>query len=690
MILFTSPLMGVCQQTSPGIQPDAEIIRLREEIKTLERVTPPPGMEAQHRSFLDDKRIRLHALLQQQRDALVTYLESVRKLIPAADVQRVENEIRDKEKEMQDVKEMLRSSLAGSGTVPPAPARTTSPNATQAPNSSSTAPAPQTTQPPSGTPNTVPPQSVPPVAQPTATTSDITPLPVANAASAIASTIEASQGKTVLHDCSVVNTTSTFSKYEQAICDLTSHIQGRKKGHSDPEPAFNVPAKPNATISRNADLLELQTILAAKLIGKEERGKFLLEAEEARTDKQVGGGPTNSGSTSLVVKGGAPAALGFAVENGALLQSRSGTTLTFRGNPIGIIRLLGNKGFDTSFIEDDKDPVTRFLRKTSFSVSFDTSRGKQPGVFTADAQQLSGYSARIEFFNQRDPRHPKYQKDWAKFLSEEGVNFTQAIADTYHALMAPPTPSTPFEKKFKDPRLEGWLVETETLIAAAAPDRVEGIIKSQLDKFPQLDQLNAETRSALDTFAKSFSGYLTARKKLLDKIAKGSILSFEYTNNRPGNAPKTSNFNFIAATGTGRRIDLTANGSLTIFDKSPSAASLMSTRPGRIRDFQFAGQIDVPFGNVSQSGQFDWWASFRYERLLTDAATQVGTIAPNTKGDIFLLQSGLKIPIKGLGIQFPVSVTYANRTELIKEKEVRGNFGFTFDWNILWAKLKPF
>jgi hypothetical protein len=63
---------------------------------------------------------------------------------------------------------------------------------------------------------------------------------------------------------------------------------------------------------------------------------------------------------------------------------------------------------------------------------------------------------------------------------------------------------------------------------------------------------------------------------------------------------------------------------------------------------------------------------------------------PGTKGDIAVGQFGLNIPIKSLGIKFPVSFTFANRTELVNEREVRGNFGFTFNWDTLLSKLKPF
>ena len=64
------------------------------------------------------------------------------------------------------------------------------------------------------------------------------------------------------------------------------------------------------------------------------------DIENIRVDKQVGGGSSNAGSTSLVSKGAAPSILGFAVENGALTQNISGTTVTYRGNLVGTIEAL--------------------------------------------------------------------------------------------------------------------------------------------------------------------------------------------------------------------------------------------------------------------------------------------------------------------------------------------------------------
>lgn len=51
-------------------------------------------------------------------------------------------------------------------------------------------------------------------------------------------------------------------------------------------------------------------------------------------------------------------------------------------------------------------------------------------------------------------------------------------------------------------------------------------------------------------------------------------------------------------------------------------------------------------------------------------------------------QAKITFPVKGSGVKIPLSVTWANRTELIKEKEVRGNIGITFDLDTIVSKLK--
>src|SRR6185295_9157089 len=145
-------------------------------------------------------------------------------------------------------------------------------------------------------------------------------------------------------------------------------------------------------------------------------------------------------------------------------------------------------------------------------------------------------------------------------------------------------------------------------------------------------------------------------------------------------------FNLIAELGFGPRLDLTFNGALTLFNSQPSTPGV-----NRLRDFQFATQFDVPFGEVGMGiGKPVLSFAGRYERLMTDATSSIGATVPNTRGDIGVGQIKLVLPIKNSGVRIPISFSFANRTELIKEREVRGNFGFTLDLDTLFAKFKPF
>jgi hypothetical protein len=672
-ILFALLLAGASDAPArqAGDPTDAEVEQLRATIRRLEQITPPPNYAAQHRRDVAGLRLSLRDKLQAQKNAMAAYLESIRAALPER-VPQIEQDIRNKEAEIKAVSDELISGLPAPPAQPPAAAapadaQAAGDNAASGARQGDDAAAGggvQGARPGQGAAGG---QAAPPAAvsllQPRAVPQET--------AAAIASGGVAAQGQDQLGPCPEVNSpgANQFSEYERAVCRIVNVVQTNKA------------RRPDASLAvRGLQGFELQQIIAAKLIGREERGRFLVEAEEARTDKQVEGGPENSGSTSLVVKGGAPTALGFAVANGALTESRSGTTYTFRGNPVGIIKLLQNKTFDESFLGDEKDPFTRFLKKTSFSVSFDADRGSEPGTFTGDAQQVSAWSARHEFVNERDPRHPKHRDALARFLAQEGVNLTGTIAQTMREL----TEVTPAGAvSFKDPALQAWFQESDALVAAAGPGDVEATLKSQLDKFPVGEQLTTETRDVIVRFAQGFSGYLRARSKLLDEVAKGKVITFEYTNEREVNAPDTSNFRFIAETGVmGGQADLTANASFTLFNSRPAAGG------GRVRDFQFAGQLDVPF-KVNNVGNFVFSFAGKYQRALENATALDGTVLPDTKGDIAVGQLKLEVPFLG-GVRLPLSLTFANRTELVREKEVRGNFGFTFDMDKILARFKPF
>ncbi len=660
-----------------GQQPqsdDASIAQLEAAIEKLEAVERDPTTAANVRkfnnSFLEENRQRLRAMIEDRLSGLRRYLANFRTVLAPSQIQAVETSIQQLQQKLPKPTNALASNSEGN-TSGPSAAITESATltngtstATSVPNVGGngaalrlSAPATSSATAPVGNPALLP-GALMPAQGPVPVQAFPAPRDCTTYAAAAAAAVAA-------------GTRNPFSLYERYVCDLISRTASNKTNGSSPLIELDQ--------EQGFDLVVI--LMAQKL-----RSTFLTDAEEARVDKQVGAGSSNAGSTSLVTKGGTPAILGFAVENGALEREISGTTITFRGNPVGLIKALNNKGFISGYEEDS--PSTRFLRKTSFAFSFDTSLGNNPGVLTAKKEQLSAVSARLELINRRDPRDSSYKTDWENFAATKAAAFLGGLVQ-FKSILTEVVPGTgtgliPAVIRYKDQALQDWYKETQAAITNAAAGNVETVAKAQLAKLP-IDELSPETVAALTNVARLFGVYIEGRERILDRVAKGTIATFEYTNKRGINAPDTSNFLGIYETAFGKQADFTFNGSLTMFNKVPTGPN-----PKRVRDFQFAGQLDFPFGDVNGAGQFVLSASGKYQRLMANASTLAGTTVPNTKGDIAIGQIKLTVPIKGLGIKLPISVTFANRTELVKEKTVRGNFGLTFDLDTIFSKFKPF
>lgn len=649
VLLWSCVLVRAQTQGSPTIE------QLRQEISRLLARTPDPDLKAAHDKALQTLRSQLRDLLLEKKGDLQGQLRDLQSAgaspaykdyLAKLDDQlgKVKQEIAQLEDEFATNRSTVGSRL---DMAPPQPSPGESPTTGAAADNKPVAP---------------------PKASDVRTATDpVTP--------AVDSTGSYDCNEVFLHPFN-------YTRYVEGVCFLSRQIVSHKK------------RDPAQGIILSTDEVELVIALLGQLMIDQQKASFLLEAEEARTDKQTGAGPNANGTTSLVVKGGVPSILGMAVENGAAVANTSGTTITFRFNPVGTLEALANKGYITGYREDQNNPFKGFFRKTSLGVSFDANRGSTPGTFTGTGKQISAFSFKYVFINQRDPRNQRYQKQWEDFIATKGVDFTKVAAKSFRALERVRTATEPLPQ-FKNEALQTWLKKTNQLLSGItvgptftgeqqAISQVQEVLKKQLAVLPVKDiESDKTTLDALTNYASGFKTYLDEKRKILDDIAKGTVVSFEYTNNREINIPDTSNFRFIAEKGPGGRYDLTANGSLTMFNKKPAGMN-------RIRDFQFAGQFDVPLGDPLGFGQSTLSFGGRYERLMDDAMTVAGTIVPKTKGDIAFGQIKLSIPIKGTGLKIPFSVTFANRTELVKERDIRGNFGFTFDLDTLFAKFKPF
>jgi hypothetical protein len=401
------------------------------------------------------------------------------------------------------------------------------------------------------------------------------------------------------------------------------------------------------------------------------------QAENASHAKNLGA--TESSGISLVAKAGVPAILGFAAENGGLNRTTDGSTVTFTGNPVGLVQAMAKKGFIDSY--QNQDDFTKFLRQLSFGLSFDTSRGPQPGTFTGTKQQLSGFSFKYNLVDQRDPRDKRFTAKWIELTKGQASNLALSLNLFVQGLATPvgvaPSPAiAPFNT---------WLVNAN---AALAPKTtvadIESALRAELDKLKSVE-LPTEQMTVVKQVGTDIDAFLDERNNILDEISNGWIATFDYNNTRPVGTPSLSNFRFLAEKGAyNGSIDFTGNASVTIYNSRPTGPKAQT-----LRDFRFAGQLDVPIGDITKTGKFLFSFAGRYQRLLEDEPI-VGSTLVVPKGDIATFQAKLTIPIRGTAFKIPLSFSYANRTELIKERELRGNFGFTFDLDSIFAKFNPF
>ena len=629
---------------------ETRIAQMRVTVQRLEALAGDANIPAETREQLSEllfeKRGELHALLRQKRDALRS---SLRGNMSAEESNSINNTIQQLNQEMQQLKgnpttvsstEPLRPQSSGSGSDNIAAADVSATSA----SAETAAPIPVPVTPTTTT-------------TPEATTSDTQP----GSAQPGAAQLAAAQGP-----CVGLGSGGTTSdeEYRRAIKRTACRIFLARAS------AKAAPVQKRLDF-RQDNFLAAVTIARAKL-PKVAIPELTAQAEDASHAKNLSAGESSSGSTSLVAKAGVPAILGFAAENGGLTRATNGTTVTFTGNPVGLVQAMAKKGFISSFQE--QDDFTKSLRKFSFGLSFDTSRGTQPGTFTGNRQQLSGFSFKYNIVDQRDPRDQSNTNKWLELTGKQATNLALSLNILVDDIA-----------QERLPGITAWFAGANAaLLSANTVDEIESALKAQLKELEKLE-LTMEEKAVIDQVGTDFNAVIEKRNEILDEISNGWIATFDYNNLRPVGTPSLSNFRFLAEKGAYKgSIDFTGNASVTIYNSRPAGPNART-----LRDFRLAGQLDVPIGDVTKTGKFLISLAGRYQRLLEDEKI-LGSTAVIPRGDIAAFQAKLTIPIRGTAFKVPLSFSYANRTELIKEREIRGNFGFTFDLDSLFAKFNPF
>jgi hypothetical protein len=189
--------------------------------------------------------------------------------------------------------------------------------------------------------------------------------------------------------------------------------------------------------------------------------------------------------------------------------------------------------------------------------------------------------------------------------------------------------------------------------------------------------LGSDLYDEIDSSLKDLSSFTALRQislNTIDKIRRAPQLSVAYFTTQRKVGIDEHKAEVIFDWGIANKLNLTANASFEYHDS-------------------------IVIGGDTRGARFS--TQLRYQVNRNDLQSLLGNKTPiyfdlsaegsrmSGQNSIIKGQAKLTIPLGNTGVQFPISVTVANRTELIKEKEVRGNFGFTFDFSKLVGALQP-
>lgn len=411
-----------------------------------------------------------------------------------------------------------------------------------------------------------------------------------------------------------------------------------------------------------------------------------------RADIQTGASSGASGTTSAVLSPLLPAIFGVAIEDGALTRTVSGTTVTLKAMPAGLF-CAARPGAATAVARRDEDACRTWWSRVGVTASFDMARGKKDEKLASLQSldnQFSELAVRVELLNHRKATGRAYV---ARF-EEEFNDWRQAatgLAGLEAATKAEPAAKALEVRLLALRKDAGW----KTATADKRRQDVEKAIRESVATtvVPEADMQKVQA---------AWLSALQADERLQNAVANAPVLTAEYTFQRPDLA--TEAIGTIVPAGvrppelhTGRviyaqgwadsRLDVTANLSFSLFDE------LRPGMRGRFRDLRTGVEAKFKLRELANYGAptlaFAGLYTFLNQEPLGLGIAAFNGAAITERGHIGLFQFKLEFPAANNTIRIPLSLTYSNRTELIKESDVRGQIGISFNLDALFLDTKP-
>jgi hypothetical protein len=408
-----------------------------------------------------------------------------------------------------------------------------------------------------------------------------------------------------------------------------------------------------------------------------------------RADIQVGAGSGASGTTSAVINPLLPAIFGVAFEDGAITRSVSGSTISLKVAPAGLI--CASRPFNAAAVaRRDDEACATFWRRIGVTASFDTSRGEK-NKRLEDLQtlnnQFSALTVRAEVLNLR---------------KATGRRFLGAFEREFNTWKTDATAFASIDRDTPEIVKAQAIVEERLLALTKKADWKEKSPEKRADEVRAIVKSAAAGVIVPDAQAvRVREGWLTALRSmraLQNEIANAPVLTTEYAFERPDLAtepigdivpegirpPSLHTVRGIYAQGlTTTSLDFTVNVSASWFSdvRLGMNGSFRDIKAGfdgtfRLRDFNGFGAPAISIAALYV---------YLHQEPLGLGLVGFNDAEINKPGHIGVFQTKLEFPTTKNAMRIPLSFTYSNRTELINESDVRGQIGISFNLDTLFV-----
>jgi hypothetical protein len=403
-------------------------------------------------------------------------------------------------------------------------------------------------------------------------------------------------------------------------------------------------------------------------------------AETARVDKQLGASARSAGSTTLAERPGFAELLALAVEYGAVEKTNGATSVTFSTTPYAF------------FVLPNQDNAAHYeaygiWRRIGLSATFPL--GDSGATSETDLGSLEAWSVKVRLLGERGGRSKGFVNLWnaqVRPVLQQAANVESGMLEEFFVMNSSLRARSDTLRSLTHARAVAYLLRHRS----DTPDELQAGLEEILISSLQEGVYDPVAAGEMPISAASLDAALTSlgvlsdmqnalrvlraeEHSLIEEANSGPTLSLEYTDHDLTLSSAYHDGSLLFETHLAPA-DVVLNADVTWYHHTDPLL-----RPHRVRTSAVALAAEF---RLSRAVRF---TSSPDDRSATTLALSGRYEHPNSgTRDIAVAQVKLTLPIAS-GVSLPLSISWANRTELLDETEIRGHFGFTLDTDKLFA-----